>query len=144
MFWSSDNIQHKSPNSNRSFLCLYQENNTAYQAEEFSQQKFDKTLSEILDKIEPNKTHSRNSLVLNVNDVIANGDYGDIVSGRIQSKSCHVHVISGMLKCINVWQGIYYKLYMKIIYKVSLRYRIILIENGFLLKGKLFSSNSND
>lgn len=40
------------------------------------------------------KNFARNSLVLDVNNVIATGNYGDIITGKIQTKPCHVHIIS--------------------------------------------------
>lgn len=49
----------------------------------------------MLDQIDLAKNHARNNLVLDVNNMIAAGQFGDIISGKIEGKPCHVHVISG-------------------------------------------------
>lgn len=51
----------------------------------------------MLDQVDSSKNYARNSLVLDVNNVIATGHYGDIITGKIQTKPSHVHIISGII-----------------------------------------------
>lgn len=71
------------------------ENNGGYQIDDFSKKSFDEKLKEILDQVEPNKNFARNNLTLDVNNVIASGEFGDVIMGKLNAKPCHVHVISG-------------------------------------------------
>lgn len=71
------------------------ENNGGYQIDDFSKKSFDEKLKEILDQVEPNKNFARNNLTLDVNNLIASGEFGDVIMGKLNAKPCHVHVISG-------------------------------------------------
>lgn len=35
---------------------------------------------------------------LDVNNIIANGQYGDVISGKLNNKPSQVHVVSGKLR----------------------------------------------
>lgn len=83
----------------------FQENNDGYQPDGISKRRFDQTLNEVLDQIEPNKNHPRNNVNLDVNFMIASGQYGDIYRGKLDSKPCRVHVVSGthLYTCCNIY-----------------------------------------
>lgn len=74
---------------------IIQENNGGYQPDDFTRKKFDQKLNEILDQIELDKKHARNSLSLDVNNIIANGQFGDVITGKLDNKPVQVHVVSG-------------------------------------------------
>lgn len=75
-----------------------QENNGGYQPDEFTKKNFDQKLNEILDQIDSDKRHARNAMSLDVNNIIANGQYGDVISGKLNNKPSQVHVVSGKLR----------------------------------------------
>lgn len=77
------------------FYFFIKENNGGYQPDEFTKKNFDQRLSEILDLIELDKKHARNTLSLDVNNVISNGQYGDVISGKLNNKSTQALVVSG-------------------------------------------------
>lgn len=77
-------------------FCYAQENNDAYQPDGFSKKSFEQNVSDILDQAEPSKNHPRNNVKLDVNKLIAIGQYGDIIGGKLNATPCHVHVVSGL------------------------------------------------
>lgn len=84
------------------FFIFAQENNdnAGYQPSALSKTTFDQKLNEILREVDSSKNYPRNRLILDVTNVIANGQYGTVISGKIESKEGHVHVISGSQKCM--------------------------------------------
>lgn len=88
-------FQCNSRNNRTVSIWNFQENNDAFQSDDFSRKSFDQRLQEIIDIIESNMKYTRNHLTLDVNNLIANGEYGDIINGKINTKTCQVHVISG-------------------------------------------------
>lgn len=75
-------------------VCFFQENNAGYQPDELSRKNFDQKLNEILDRIELDKKIGRNNLVLDVNNVLFTGQFGDVITGKVNNQSCQVHVVS--------------------------------------------------
>lgn len=61
-----------------------------------SNNSFERQLSVILDKVDPNKSYSRKDLSLDLNYIISAGQYGEIIGGKLGTKPCEVHVVSGM------------------------------------------------
>lgn len=76
-------------------LFLHQENNGGYQPDEFTKRSFEQKLDDLIEQVEPNRKFARNALTLDVNNVIANGQYGDVIRGKLNGEPCQVHVVSG-------------------------------------------------
>lgn len=78
---------------------IFQENNGAYQPDEFTKRSFEQKLDDLIEQIPSEKKFARNTLTLDVNNVISNGQYGDVIRGKLNGNSCQVHVVSGEFKC---------------------------------------------
>ncbi|XP_013099523.1 putative inactive tyrosine-protein kinase Wsck [Stomoxys calcitrans] len=64
-------------------------------------ESFKEQLNSLVDRLETSKRIPRNNLRLNVNDVIAMGNYGDVITGKLMQNSlpestaeCQLHVLS--------------------------------------------------
>lgn len=73
---------------------LSQENNGAYQPDEFAKRSFEQQLDELISRVDPAKKFARNTLSLDVNSIIASGQFGDVIRGKLNGEPCQVHVIS--------------------------------------------------
>lgn len=72
-----------------------QENNGGYQPDEFTKRSFEQKMDDLIGQIDANKKFARNVLTLDVNNVIAIGQYGDVIKGKLNGEGCQVHVVSG-------------------------------------------------
>lgn len=70
------------------------ENNGAYQPDEFAKRSFQQQLDEMIAQVDSSKQFPRNTLSLDVNSIIATGQFGDVIKGKLNGESCQVHVIS--------------------------------------------------
>ncbi|TMW48687.1 hypothetical protein DOY81_006230 [Sarcophaga bullata] len=64
-------------------------------------ENFKEQLNSLVDKLDVNKKIPRNSLRMNINDVIAEGNYGEVITGKLltnnlpeSSAECQLHVLS--------------------------------------------------
>lgn len=88
----------RDPSITYEFDLFGQENNGGYQPDEFTKRSFEQKLDDLIDQIEPSKKFARNALSLDVNNVIANGQYGDVIRGKLNGEPCQVHVVSGKIE----------------------------------------------
>lgn len=79
-----------------------QENN-GYVPDSKLKENFRDQLSLALDDLDSSQKFARNAVRLNIDHILAQGSFGDVMSGKLQANAenldCQVHVISGKRGC---------------------------------------------
>lgn len=79
-------------------IKFFQENN-GFVVDENLKGNFKEQLNALVETLDSTQKVPRNAIRLNVHDVIADGKFGEVISGMLynsaEPKACQVHVMSG-------------------------------------------------